>query len=434
MPPPHEEMKSLRDELQSNNRTKLYTTEAREHWMERERNRGSTDPEAAYKKFITTKELFTSWRDELMSSFETSRVRSGPEERFSKELSTVDRNKLNLKDSRDLFGDRAAKIAYDNLTDCFSDNVLYGHAIESFYKFDPTDMMEFGYLLGEARAGAERNATQLSVDLATAMALAGQEVFTATADRTAWEGHELYEPLQELKKALKDWNEVLAEGAVPDKTKLKTRAKECADCLEACYKVHGSLVTGKAATPIVKYQLLATMRAIGEKVASQYAARAGKPSLTAMYELIRDVPNRGPADQATQKAKELAGKYNGDLGKSWTGELTKLAKELRRADKTVEAKLQAEIGNNAGELTDALTDWQSSFGKLDLLKNNREGLRDTVAQIAFGLQQRKAIVDRVLATSASPKVKAMRDRYHQTFDGFVQQLHQDIQQCMDTLQ
>jgi hypothetical protein len=434
MPPPHEEMKSLRNELQSNERTKLYTTEAREHWMERERNRGTTDPEAAYKKFAATKELFTSWRDEMISSFETSRVRLGPEERFSNELTSVDRRKLNLKDSRDLFADRAAKTAYDNLTDCFSDNVLSGNAIEGFYNFDVTDVVEFGNLLGEARAGADRNATQLSVDLATAMALAGQEVFTATGKRTAWEGHELYEPLQELKQALTDWNEVLAEGAVPDKTKLKNRAKECADCLEACYKVHGSLVTGKAATPIVKYQLLATMKAIGEKVASQYAARAGKASLTAMYELIRDVPNRGPADQATQKAQELAGKYNGDLGKSWTGELTKLGKELRRADKTVEAKLQAEIGNNAGELTDALTNWQSSFGKLDALKNNREGLRDTVAQIAFGLQQRKAIVDRVLATPASPEVKAMRDRYHQTFDGFAQQLHQDIQQCRDTLQ
>jgi hypothetical protein len=53
------------------------------------------------------------------------------------------------------------------------------------------------------------------------------------------------------------------------------------------------------------------MRAIGEKVASQYAARAGKASFTAMYELIRDVPNRGPTDQAAQKVRELVDSYGG---------------------------------------------------------------------------------------------------------------------------
>ncbi len=438
MPPPHEEMKSLRDELQSNNRTKLYTTEAREHWMERESDRGSTDPEAAYMKFAAKPE-FVPWRNELISSFETGRVRSGAEERFKSDITSADYRQLNLRDSRDLFEDRAAKIAYDNLADCFNDNVLYGHTMESFYKFDVTAVQEFGNLLGEAKASAQRNAIQLSVDLGTAMALAGQEVFKTTADRKAWENHELYEPLQELKKALKDWNELLVEGALPDKTKLRNGAKECANRLEACYRTHGALVTsGTGATPIVKYQLLATMRAIGEKVASQYAARAGKASLTAMYELIRDVPKRSPADQAIKKAKELSATFQGDLATSWSVELTELARDVRRLDKAQAqeiGELQTEIMKSlGGSLADALADWQSNFQKLDLLKNNREGLRNTVAQIAFGLQLHKEMVDQVLGKSTSPKVKALRDRYHQTFDGFAQQLHQDILQCVNTLQ
>jgi hypothetical protein len=302
MPQPHEEIKSLRIELQSNDRQKLYTTEVRERFLEGIKG-SNKEKEAEYRKFAAKGE-FVPWRDELMKSFETIRVRSGIEEQLKGYLTSTDRLKLDLRDSRDFFAeDRVEKRVYDSLVDCFSENVLYGHSIENVYKFEVIDMAEFAQLLGEAKANAQRNATELSVNLATAMALAGQEVRTATGDLEAWQNHELYEPLAELKGALKEWNDLLGKDAMPDKTKLKDAAKKCADKLQECFRVHGPLVSGKGGMPMVKYQLLATMRAIGEKVASQYAARAGKASLTAMHELIRDVPNRGSADEATKKAK-----------------------------------------------------------------------------------------------------------------------------------
>jgi hypothetical protein len=99
------------------------------------------------------------------------------------------------------------------------------------------------------------------------------------------------------------------------------------------------MTSGASWPPFVEYQLLATMRAIGEKVASQYAARAGKASFTAMYELIRDVPNRGPTDQAAQKARELVDTYGGDLNKAWVGELGKLGHDLQRVDKNMAEEL-----------------------------------------------------------------------------------------------
>ena len=68
---------------------------------------------------------------------------------------------------------------------------------------------------------------------------------------------------------------------------------------------------GKEAVPFVKYELLATMRAIGEKVAAQYVARTGTASYSGLYELIRDVP-RGPDDQAATKATDLVTAYQGD--------------------------------------------------------------------------------------------------------------------------
>jgi hypothetical protein len=92
MPQPHEEMKSLHNELRINDRQKLYTTEARERWLES--NRGSTDYE--YKRFAATGE-FIPWRDELISSLETSRIRSKAEERFTSDLTSVDHHTLIIR-------------------------------------------------------------------------------------------------------------------------------------------------------------------------------------------------------------------------------------------------------------------------------------------------------------------------------------------------
>ena len=145
-------------------------------------------------------------------------------------------------------------------------------------------MSAFGTLLDEAKAGAQRNATELATDLATAMTLAGDEVSRTSADRSDWENSDLHDSLEDLKTALKGWNTLLAESALPDERALRDRAKECYDKLNSCARAHERLMTsgGKEAVPFVKYELLATMRAIGEKVAAQYIARAGKASYSAL--------------------------------------------------------------------------------------------------------------------------------------------------------
>ena len=84
------------------------------------------------------------------------------------------------------------------------------------------------------------------------------------------------------------------------------------------------------------------------------------------------------------------------------------------------------------------------FAQLTSVKGDRELLRKTIAQVAFGLRRFNDIVDDVLGahtgvakvdgkTDKAKKLEDIRVSYHQTFDGFAQMLNQDIKQCVDTL-
>jgi hypothetical protein len=435
MPRPHEEMRTVHDSLTANNRDRLYKTEAKEHWLESGPGRTNSD----YMEFAKSGDRFVVWRDELMSSLETNRARSKTEESVAGTIGSVEYHKLDSR-PRDSFADREALRAYDGLAGRFEDADLADYNSRSVYKFDTDSMIAFGTLLGEAKAGAQRNATELATYLATAMALAGEEVSrTETGSRSDWEDSDLYDTLEGLKTALQDWNALLAESALPDERALRDRAKQCSDELSSCARAHERLMTsgGKEAVPFVKYQLLATMRAIGEKVAAQYVARAGKASYSALYELTRDVPNRGPDDQA---ARERVERYQGDPAKALARELATLERDLLKEDKKTSQKLKSELLKTPLGLSDALTFWHDNFAKLAPLKNNREELRKKVAQVAFGVRRFKETVDAVFAqhdlADGSPTAKALkgiRDRYQQTFDGVAQMLNQDIVQCVQTL-
>ena len=86
--------------------------------------------------------------------------------------------------------------------------------------------------------------------------------------------------------------------------------------------------------PFVKYQLLATMRSLSEKVASQYAARVRNASFSAAYGLILDVPRSASYTDCWERAKDLAQTY----GRSRT-----LKKALNRSELTLRTLLRAQI-------------------------------------------------------------------------------------------
>jgi hypothetical protein len=427
MPEPHVEMRAVHDGLTANRGDLIVKAELRGRWLEEHPDH---TPKDYYDHIITNPDDYKASLESIKNGFESSIERVELNDREKAIVEVADYRKLGLR-SGDEFLERDALFVYLNLVDTFKDSVLTQPkmvGVDGFYRFSGTDMIAFQTtVLKDAKAGVDRNATELGAELAGAM----------SANEEALKGTELFDRLEELKTALTDWNALLASKALPDGTGLMGQAKNCARKLEACYQAHGELINSgdKAANPFVKYQLLAAMRAIGEKVASQYAARGGQATFVGMHNLMRDLPHRVPVDQAAMAAGALVSEYGADLKKAWTGRLKDLTANLKKADPNLAKALGTELDKlgqqNIGKL---LGDWRATFASPDSLKKNREPARSTIAEIAFGLGQYKEAVSNILGKSKSAQVRKAREDYQQAFDGFAQQLNKELLQCVKNLQ
>jgi hypothetical protein len=419
---------------------KINGTEVRERWLESNPGKKESD----YNSFAAS-EGFKTQLAEVTTSVYLSRIRSEKEKQDEPGMASADFKKLNLKPD-DLFSDGQAKAVYAGLSGPIDEALKKTNPQGAF---DDADNQAFGLLLDEAKVRAQRNATQLGTELGFAMTLAGKEWEVAQL-KGIFEYTELSASLENLKTALKEWNTLLANDALPDADALRAKAKECADKLALCYEAHGRLMTNRREEmpASIKYQLLASMRAIGEKVASQYVARAGKPSLTAMYKFLQDVPNRSEISQ--RSLGDLLSVYPTtgggfiDLAKAWRGETKKLAKDLTSLDPDLAFDLnQSFLENKPVVVNDLLADWGNVFHNvvydpsLDELNYPPSKKREIVAKIAFGLNYYKETVDAWAEKfrgggkktgATSDAVKNMRDRYQQTFDSFVQEVYDEMMQ------
>jgi hypothetical protein len=418
MAEPHVEIRTVRDDLSKNSGDAVVKAELEARWLD-------SHPNGTEGEYIDYRVAdFDGWQstlDTLRSSYDLSIRRQKDEDLRMSEAVRVDRNRLQLKDERDFLVGTESQRAYSNLQDTFRDDVLYGVTSEGFYKLEAKDMAEFRKLLGDAKAGAQRNATQLAAELGAAIASS-----MGFDERARRKDTDLYLHLEDLKDALKGWDTLLASAALPDKTALTRQAKECANTFERCFKAHGEAFSTET-NLLVKYQLLASMRAIAEKVASQFAARAGKPSFAAMSALIGDVPKQAPA--GTQAGKELGG----DLKTAFTTALVKLEKDLNKVDKNLGAQLKATLTSVPYGVADALVVWADNYKDPGKLTANVKQLREAIATVAFGLRKYKGLVDNALGKSDVAGVRKVRDAYQQTFDSFTGKLQNDLKLCVDTL-
>src|SRR5262249_33269170 len=165
---------------------------------------------------------------------DVSIARQKDQERAMNEAVRVDRDRLQLKDERDFLAGTESQRAYSRLVETFRDDVLYGVTNEGFYKLETKDLVEFRKLLADAKAGAQRNATELATELGTAIASS-----MSFDERARRQDTDLYMHLEDLKDALKDWDTLLASKALPEKGALTRQAKECANKFDRCYEAHG---------------------------------------------------------------------------------------------------------------------------------------------------------------------------------------------------
>jgi hypothetical protein len=455
MPEPKAEIKKLSTEAPG----KIAAEEVRQTWLEENPGKNPVD----FDQFKTQQE-FKSWEASTLESIQNADVYSQNAVVEIPTLQKMDDKLLRLSKPEDIkFEKQSAKDTYGTLLARFNDSQFSMNSSSPTWPIRDDARGNWADLVAKAKAQVQRNATDLASVVSTSITLATEDIKNSNPKDpnavTSWQQTKLYDRLTKLETALKSWDNLLDSYLSSDRATLQDLAKKCADRFADFATEHASrykTYTGADGEPLyVKYQLLATAKALAEKVASQFAARSTtSPSFAAMYDRIIDVPLTGTLKAARQTASDLATNYakgaNPKLDKAWTTELSKLRQQLKAADRTVVTKLDAafkELNQKSITVPDPidptgpivnikkstveenLADWSDeyeSFGKLDstLLMS----LQLSTNSVALDLGKHKQAVDRVLA---APELSNIRSAYQDFFDGMTMKIQSSILRCQE---
>lgn len=348
------------------------------------------------------------------------------------------------------FENSNASKSYESLLDVFGDDhfsFTNGTAVW-YLPNDPNTRAQWQTLSNTTQAEVQRHATDLASVVANTRQIATNEVQRekgAGSAVTEWQNSELYKVLQSLESSLKQWDKLLAVDAFPDRNALNKDFDLIQQQFFQFYREHVPLYGQETTVSYINYQMLATMKSLAEKVAAQFAARAGKPSFSGMYDLICDVPNRGSYEKGNLTAQYLT-KENAiyPSGKVWKKELESLGKDLAKANPGASTRLQGELNKLMQkqppvDLEASLNKWYQTYKNIGSDLSTLPDLHRSIGEIAFGLGKYKEAVDAVLrptdanSTVNSPQIQAIRQRYQEIFDGFVMHHQQEILLCKSLL-
>lgn len=436
MPEPYEEIKALNGTKENPNSTrKIIEAEVRGRWEAE--NPGKSFNDALFKREIQ------EWKADTQALLEDYGNRWNDQKLDISAFSLVD-SKLSLK-LEPFSNDAPAKAIYRELMDRFGDANV-SHFPKAPWDLPSDAVPVWKDMLDITKQQVQRNATKLASVVTTVRTVATDEVRRGTGGSDPavkeWEGSDLYKTLQDLEKTLMAWDDLLASSAFPDRATLTDAADRCEKSFFNFYREHVPVYAAGETVPYVKYQLLATMRSLAEKIASQFAAHSGNPSFSAMYSFLIDVPRTGTYEEGKLTAKTLTSRYSTEtnpLVTGWKTELKGLEKGLHAADMQAAKDLTQSFKTfdtlNAAKKTleTSLHTWSANYQALgtgatvsaDLLAN----LHTSAGEIAFGLRNYKEIVDHVLKNNSSTTVQACRQRYQETLDGFARRIEQDILLC-----
>jgi hypothetical protein len=298
-------------------------------------------------------------------------------------------------------------------------------------------------LVNSAKQQVQRNVTRLGSTVETIRTLASKDIENAhpndpTAAKSAvdtWEKSDLYTALNQVESAFKAWDDLLAKSPFPDRAELKRAVDKCDNAFMEFRAKHISVYEGETTVPFVKYQLLATMRALSEKLASQYAARM-VPSFSGMYDRMTDVPRSGTYAEGKSASKSLAAEYDGNLLSGWRGELNNLTKELKTSDKTAARQLADKLKEFQPKTAfeESLKQWGADYDSLgkpavNLTTGMLSRMHQNIGELSFGLQKCKETLNEFLRSNPSTTVQALNKKYQKIFDGFSAQIKQNVLIC-----
>ncbi|MBV9672708.1 MAG: hypothetical protein JO076_07780 [Verrucomicrobia bacterium] len=425
MPPPEVDIKTINVESPKR--------EMKEEWLAENPGRVSADFET-YRQLPESK----SWEREIK---EWTTVTGNY---WSEQLPQVDVLKnldVKLKVFRK-FSDTTGLSSqiYDKLINLFGDNQFFGATL-AVWKLPDAARPEWKKLVAKKEAQVQRSAQDLSSVISRTRVLANEEMSGANVNdpEAIKDIKSCISTLEGIEKALQQWDKLLSGSASPDRMALNDAAVEVHSRLEKFTFEH-SLLFGKNTTPsYIKYEVLATVKAVSEKVTSQFSARVTEPDMTGMYSRIIDVPRSTPKRAATQAGKEISSSYQGDLNTFWDMNMGNLQQTAGRL---------AKLPNLGLELKNAIYNTSSQYPMKDSLNAFRDsykavgpntlgwipGVSSSVAEITFRIPKYQNAVEQVFAKYAdNATAQGVRNDYRKFFDTVTQYMQNRVEVLQETM-
>lgn len=465
MPNEHVDISKLNVE----GRNRFREREAQRRWLSE--NPGRKAEDFAALKFKPAE--YTSWRKEADAAFDAIEARTRRDFEKLPELKTLD-GMLNVPDSIERLYDGELEKTRRELANKFGEENVgpYTQINWSMSTNLPDVRKAWDQMIETTRATVERNATRPSVVLADTVANCIDRVknqyITDPAAVDKWKKSELYATLDPIEKALKAWEELIGAEASADQDAVKDQADACLKVFEDFALVHKHEFLDEGAPPYVRYQLLATMRVLGETVARQFATRVGSASFTGVFLRLGEFPDR-PAPEVSKASvdylrsklggKDLASLFGSEIERLRDDHVDSLRATLEKtlgsrsaADKEArdEAKLlQKEFDALAKakpkvDLTASLKSWKKAYESLshsDVGDDEMNALRRAGGEISTGLRRYLEAVDKVLlrpvdwstdsAVLARQQARLktaqeVRGRYQRLLDAFGRVCQEDV--------
>ncbi len=424
--PPAEEMMTLHTNIPE----RASEREIKEIWRTENPNRNPDDFEGTVAARTWAAETKT-WREEFFTRASDRWKEESPN------LPALDKVDQKIGSSLAL-NDGQANKTYASLVQRFDDTHLLSSMLPIHERYG------LKTLVADAREQILRNTDNLAVVVKSAKGVAGDELAgrarqdaisngtdrnaAETAARTEWETKsELYKALDDIEKLLPDWEKLFADKPLPEAGKVQELAVKFDRAFAEFESKHAKVYNADSAPPYLNYQLPATMSALSEKIASQFAAHVGQPSFSAAYTLMMEVPHSGTYEESKKSAKELIKK---PLAEGFKVKRDEFIKNLKNKFGVDESVLKADFDTIDGFAGNpSLGNWQNAYNDVGSgdAKKQKKALSDlytSTAQLAFQFKHYNEAVDRFLI--AVPEAKSYGETYLATLDGFVTALTEKV--------
>ncbi|MGC4098020.1 MAG: hypothetical protein QM706_12970 [Nitrospira sp.] len=393
--------------------------EIKEEWLADNPGMGSAD-------FETTRQLpeFKTWEHET-----TDWTAVMKEYWADQNLQIVGLAKLDVKlDIARNFSDptNQTKLLYDRLINRFGDSEFFG-TNNPVWSLPDTARPEWKKLIAKKQAQVQRSARNLSSVISRTKVLANEELSLSNitipdATKTTFKS-----ALENLEKVLAKWDKLLSENASPDVQELRNAADELNTRLNEFRVVHAQVFSAPATPLYIKYEVLATVKAVSDKIASQFSARVTEPDLTGMYDKIIDVSRSTRKKETNQACKEISSAFDGDLKGYWEqnmGNLQQIAARLSGDLPTLGLEIKTAMYNLSGQspIGDSLRTFSDSMKTVrhDELKWIFD-MSSSVGEVTFQIPKYREAIERVFDNySKSASARQVRDQYLKLFDTVMQ--------------